>query len=235
MSLLLLRLCCLNGASWIHHRSLNLDLRLSNRDNNDTFDTLDLRSNLNSVHEKPHWMMDNLNWIWRCSKLIACLQLGRRFSFNCTRKKIYNFWLFGLVLFWVFFLGRVWSFCCSVCVCVNSRIPVPVSSSGQFEMRRQSSELFLDGALSPPCQRMGAMVAFQCFDDFKRSHSRQWCFSVVSSLWMTETLTGACLLAFFCSNFDEVLCSFAEPLLEEASFSDSCSGLYDEEICKVSP
>uniref|UniRef100_A0AAQ5ZK67 acetyl-CoA carboxylase n=1 Tax=Amphiprion ocellaris TaxID=80972 RepID=A0AAQ5ZK67_AMPOC len=25
------------------------------------------------------------------------------------------------------------------------------------------------GALSPPCQRMGAMVAFQCFDDFKRS------------------------------------------------------------------
>lgn len=54
MSLLLLRLCCLNGASWIHHRSLNLDLRLSNRDNNDTFDTLDLRSNLNSVHEKPH-------------------------------------------------------------------------------------------------------------------------------------------------------------------------------------
>lgn len=49
MSLLLLRLCCLNGASWIHHRSLNLDLR----DNNDTFDTIYLRSNLNSVHEKP--------------------------------------------------------------------------------------------------------------------------------------------------------------------------------------
>eukprot|EP00066_Takifugu_rubripes_P024799 XP_011614065.1 PREDICTED: acetyl-CoA carboxylase 2 isoform X2 [Takifugu rubripes] len=82
-----------------------------------------------------------------------------------------------------------------------NRIPVPVSGPGQFEMRRQSSELFLDGALSPPCQRMGAMVAFQCFDDFKR-------------------------------NFDEVLSSFAEPLLESASFSDSCSGLYDKENFK---
>lgn len=54
------------------------------------------------------------------------------------------------------------------CVCVMFRVPVPVSGSGQFKMRRQSSELFLEGALSPPCQRMGAMVAFQCFDDFKR-------------------------------------------------------------------
>ncbi|KAK3538673.1 hypothetical protein QTP86_012135 [Hemibagrus guttatus] len=46
---------------------------------------------------------------------------------------------------------------------------LPVSGSGQFEsMKRQGSELFLEGALSPPCQRMGAMVAFQCFDDFKR-------------------------------------------------------------------
>ncbi|KAG7274690.1 hypothetical protein CRUP_021131 [Coryphaenoides rupestris] len=30
-------------------------------------------------------------------------------------------------------------------------------------------ELFLEGALSPPCQRMGAMVAFHCFEDFKRN------------------------------------------------------------------
>uniref|UniRef100_A0A9J7Y0B3 acetyl-CoA carboxylase n=1 Tax=Cyprinus carpio carpio TaxID=630221 RepID=A0A9J7Y0B3_CYPCA len=29
-------------------------------------------------------------------------------------------------------------------------------------------ELFLEGALSPPCQRMGAMVAFHSFDHFKR-------------------------------------------------------------------
>uniref|UniRef100_A0A665XDD5 acetyl-CoA carboxylase n=1 Tax=Echeneis naucrates TaxID=173247 RepID=A0A665XDD5_ECHNA len=67
--------------------------------------------------------------------------------------------------------------------------------------RRQGSELFLEGALSPPCQRMGAMVAFQCFDDFRR-------------------------------NFDEVLCSFAEPLLETAPFSESCSSLYEEESIK---
>ncbi|CAB1319436.1 unnamed protein product [Coregonus sp. 'balchen'] len=50
-----------------------------------------------------------------------------------------------------------------------NRVAMPVNSAGQFEMRRQGSELFLEGALSPPCQRMGAMVAFQCFKDFKRN------------------------------------------------------------------
>ncbi|XP_054628286.1 acetyl-CoA carboxylase isoform X2 [Dunckerocampus dactyliophorus] len=82
-----------------------------------------------------------------------------------------------------------------------NRVPVPVNASGQLKMRRQSSELFLDGALSPPCQRMGAMVAFQCFDDFTR-------------------------------NFDEVLCSFAEPLLENVSFLESCSSFYEDENFK---
>ncbi|KAJ8286073.1 hypothetical protein GJAV_G00034250 [Gymnothorax javanicus] len=82
-----------------------------------------------------------------------------------------------------------------------NRVSVPVSSS-QFEIRRQSCELFLGGALSPPCQRMGAMVAFQCFEDFKR-------------------------------NFDEVISSFAEPLLEFPLFSEACSPLYEEEeSCK---
>ncbi|XP_008280275.1 acetyl-CoA carboxylase isoform X1 [Stegastes partitus] len=83
-----------------------------------------------------------------------------------------------------------------------SRVPVPVNGSGQLKMRRQSSELFLEGALSPPCQRMGAMVAFQCFDDFTR-------------------------------NFDEVLSSFAEPLLESASFLESCSSLYEENFKNI--
>ncbi|XP_029017802.1 acetyl-CoA carboxylase isoform X4 [Betta splendens] len=50
-----------------------------------------------------------------------------------------------------------------------NRIPLALNGSSQFNMRRQGSELFLDGALSPPCQRMGAMVAFQCFDDFKKN------------------------------------------------------------------
>ncbi|XP_054466487.1 acetyl-CoA carboxylase isoform X1 [Anoplopoma fimbria] len=83
----------------------------------------------------------------------------------------------------------------------HSRVPVPVSGSSHFQMRRQSSELFLEGAFSPPCQRMGAMVAFHCFDDFKR-------------------------------NFDEVLFSFADPLLESAPFSESCSSLFEEENFK---
>lgn len=91
--------------------------------------------------------------------------------FNCAKKKIDDFWLFGLV-----FLSPhsvLTDIAVTVCSVINFRIPVPVSGPGQFEMRRQSSELFLDGALSPPCQRMGAMVAFQCFDDFKRSQSHQ--------------------------------------------------------------
>ncbi|MEQ2179316.1 hypothetical protein GOODEAATRI_023458 [Goodea atripinnis] len=51
--------------------------------------------------------------------------------------------------------------------CLLFRLPVAAGGSGQFKVKRQGSELLMDGALSPPCQRMGAMVAFQCFDDFK--------------------------------------------------------------------
>ncbi|XP_017269284.1 acetyl-CoA carboxylase isoform X2 [Kryptolebias marmoratus] len=82
-----------------------------------------------------------------------------------------------------------------------NRLPVPMNGSGQFKVNRQGSELLMDGAFSPPCQRMGAMVAFQCFEDFKR-------------------------------NFDEVLSSFAEPLLEGTSFLESCSSFYEEENMK---
>nr|XP_015221745.1 PREDICTED: acetyl-CoA carboxylase 2 isoform X3 [Lepisosteus oculatus] len=49
-----------------------------------------------------------------------------------------------------------------------NRMSLPVSA-GQFEMNRQGSDLFMEGGLSPPCQRMGAMVAFQCFEDFERN------------------------------------------------------------------
>uniref|UniRef100_A0A8C5AZK7 acetyl-CoA carboxylase n=1 Tax=Gadus morhua TaxID=8049 RepID=A0A8C5AZK7_GADMO len=49
-----------------------------------------------------------------------------------------------------------------------NRVAAPVSGCSGFEMRR-GSELFLEGALSPPCQRMGAMAAFHCFEDFKRN------------------------------------------------------------------
>ncbi|XP_076006847.1 acetyl-CoA carboxylase isoform X2 [Genypterus blacodes] len=81
-----------------------------------------------------------------------------------------------------------------------NRLPVPVNGARTLKMRRQSSELFLEGALSPPCQRMGAMVALQCFDDFER-------------------------------NFDEIISSFAEQLLENPPLFESLSNLYDEESC----
>lgn len=118
-----------------------------------------------------------------------------------------------------------------------SRFPcLPVNSSGQLKMRRQSSELFLDGVLSPPCQRMGAMVAFQCFDDFKRSVSSCCDFFCCYSShydWPICHLAMCCLF-FFCRNFDEVLSSFVEPLLEGSSMGESCSGFYEEECVKVS-
>lgn len=57
-----------------------------------------------------------------------------------------------------------------------NRLSLPVNDSGEFPaMRRQGSELFLEGALSPPCQRMGAMVAFHSFDHFKRCFDEVIC------------------------------------------------------------
>ncbi|XP_028313974.1 acetyl-CoA carboxylase isoform X2 [Gouania willdenowi] len=82
-----------------------------------------------------------------------------------------------------------------------NRLPLPVCGSEQFQIRRHGSELFLEGALSPPCQRLGAMVAFHAFEDFIR-------------------------------DFDEVLSSFVEPLVDSSPFRESCSGLYDEENFK---
>ncbi|XP_048833144.1 acetyl-CoA carboxylase isoform X2 [Brienomyrus brachyistius] len=80
-----------------------------------------------------------------------------------------------------------------------NRVSVPVSS-GHFEMRRQSSELFLDGAFSPPCQRMGAMVAFECFGDFKRNFDE-----VISSF--AEPALESPLFPEVCSTlFDEENC-----------------------------
>uniref|UniRef100_A0A7N8XUV7 acetyl-CoA carboxylase n=1 Tax=Mastacembelus armatus TaxID=205130 RepID=A0A7N8XUV7_9TELE len=76
------------------------------------------------------------------------------------------------------------------------------SSHPNSGMCAEGSELLLEGTFSPPCQRMGAMVAFQYFDDFRR-------------------------------NFDEVLSSFAEPLMESSPFSESRTSLYEEENFKV--
>uniref|UniRef100_A0A673HGU9 CoA carboxyltransferase N-terminal domain-containing protein n=1 Tax=Sinocyclocheilus rhinocerous TaxID=307959 RepID=A0A673HGU9_9TELE len=61
-------------------------------------------------------------------------------------------------------------------------------------MRRQGSELFLEGALSPPCQRMGAMVAFSSFDHFKR------CFDEVICRF-ADPLCESSLFSDGCSTF----------------------------------
>ncbi|TRY55633.1 hypothetical protein DNTS_008834, partial [Danionella cerebrum] len=83
---------------------------------------------------------------------------------------------------------------------VNQTMPkptlsVPVNDTGDFPaMRRQGSELFLEGALSPPCQRMGAMVAFHSFDHFKR------CFDEVICRFV-DPLCESSLFSDGCSNF----------------------------------
>lgn len=92
----------------------------------------------------------------------------------------------------------------------------------------------MDGAFSPPCQRMGAMVAFQCFDDFKRSLLSKW--FILFSTYSEHTVYINNRVVTFVDpfrNFDEVLSSFAEQLVEGASFLESCSSFYEEENMKV--
>ncbi|XP_069475531.1 acetyl-CoA carboxylase 2 [Ambystoma mexicanum] len=49
-----------------------------------------------------------------------------------------------------------------------SRMSLPITAT-HLELNRQSSELFMDSGFSPLCQRMGAMVAFNKFEDFTRN------------------------------------------------------------------
>ncbi|XP_006870497.1 PREDICTED: acetyl-CoA carboxylase 2 [Chrysochloris asiatica] len=49
-----------------------------------------------------------------------------------------------------------------------NRMAVPVSVTNP-DLMRHSTELFMDSGFSPQCQRMGAMVAFQRFEDFIRN------------------------------------------------------------------
>uniref|UniRef100_A0A8C1LPM1 acetyl-CoA carboxylase n=1 Tax=Cyprinus carpio TaxID=7962 RepID=A0A8C1LPM1_CYPCA len=77
----------------------------------------------------------------------------------------------------------------------NHIMSVPVNDTGEFQtMRRQGSELFLEGALSPPCQRMGAMVAFHSFEHFKR------CFDEVIGRF-ADPLCESSLFSDGCSTF----------------------------------
>uniref|UniRef100_A0ACB8FZK6 Uncharacterized protein n=1 Tax=Sphaerodactylus townsendi TaxID=933632 RepID=A0ACB8FZK6_9SAUR len=49
-----------------------------------------------------------------------------------------------------------------------NRMSLPVSISNP-DLARHSTELFMDSGFSPLCQRMGAMVAFDRFEDFTRN------------------------------------------------------------------
>ncbi|XP_075390444.1 acetyl-CoA carboxylase 2 [Tenrec ecaudatus] len=49
-----------------------------------------------------------------------------------------------------------------------NRIAIPISITNP-DLMRHSTELYMDSGFSPKCQRMGAMVAFQRFEDFIRN------------------------------------------------------------------
>ncbi|CAM4660645.1 unnamed protein product [Lepidochelys olivacea] len=49
-----------------------------------------------------------------------------------------------------------------------NRMSIPISVSNP-DLARHSTELFMDSGFSPLCQRMGAMVAFDRFEDFTRN------------------------------------------------------------------
>ncbi|XP_045152620.1 acetyl-CoA carboxylase 2 [Echinops telfairi] len=49
-----------------------------------------------------------------------------------------------------------------------NRMAIPISVTNP-ELIRHSTELYMDSGFSPKCQRMGAMVAFQRFEDFIRN------------------------------------------------------------------
>ncbi|XP_055002917.1 acetyl-CoA carboxylase 2 isoform X1 [Sorex araneus] len=48
------------------------------------------------------------------------------------------------------------------------RMAVPISATNP-NLLRHSTELYMDSGFSPPCQRLGAMVAFRRFEDFTRN------------------------------------------------------------------
>lgn len=53
------------------------------------------------------------------------------------------------------------------CLAPLCRMSVPISISNP-DLARHSTELFMDSGFSPLSQRMGAMVAFDRFEDFTR-------------------------------------------------------------------
>uniref|UniRef100_A0A8C4UAA5 acetyl-CoA carboxylase n=1 Tax=Falco tinnunculus TaxID=100819 RepID=A0A8C4UAA5_FALTI len=79
-------------------------------------------------------------------------------------------------------------------------MPGPISNP---DLDRHSTELFMDSGFCPPSQRMGAMVAFDRFEDFTR--------------W---------------GNFNEVISCFANPPSESVLFSEARATIYEEEDTK---
>ncbi|XP_073646316.1 acetyl-CoA carboxylase 2 isoform X4 [Tursiops truncatus] len=90
-----------------------------------------------------------------------------------------------------------------------NRMAVPISITNP-ELLRHSTELFMDSGFSPKSQRMGAMVAFQRFEDFTSPPS----------------------LPRAPRNFDEVISCFANVPKDVPLFSKARTSLYSEDDSK---
>lgn len=105
---------------------------------------------------------------------------------------------------------------------------VPISISNP-DLARHSTELFMDSGFSPLSQRMGAMVAFDKFEDFTRWEGR----GAVPLGWGGQSVGFSPHPCCLGRNFDEVISCFADPPLESSLFSEARATVYEEEDAKV--
>lgn len=93
------------------------------------------------------------------------------------------------------------------------------------------SDVLLDTSFTPPCQRMGAMVAFRSFQEFTRCVRHRF---PSDPFIGEEVINGVCGFAFFFRNITDVLSCFTDSPPPSPTFPDGGNPvLYGEEDNKV--
>lgn len=131
-----------------------------------------------NTHQNETWILEGSFW-W----FYVVLFTAKR----CYRNRIYlNVLAYGIALFLCSFLGGVLLllvFFCLFCLlvfltfkpfliflCLHLRMSFS-SNLNHYGMVHMASvsDVLLDTSFTPPCQRMGAMVAFRSFQEFTKS------------------------------------------------------------------
>lgn len=76
------------------------------------------------------------------------------------------------------------------CLAPRCRMSVPISISNP-DLARHSTELFMDSGFSPLSQRLGAMVAFDRFEDFTRWGAGTWLAGQTRVFWVLMQSLGS--------------------------------------------